>query len=299
MDGNKQPVVSVIIPTYNRKHLLQRALDSVLGQTLKDLEVIITDDGSTDGTAEKFAFVDDPRVQYHALLHRGACAARNAGIELARGQYIAFLDSDDVWVPDKLEVQRRQLEEAGADVVCCAFERHDKETVTRVPSETVCQHRISYQELLGGNYVSTQTLFGKAAYMKQICFDEFFPRMQDWEYAIRLAANCKLVYYPTVLATLYVQSDSISRKPELGLQAMRLLLQKYRREFSFSMPNTLLILSTMEDFASQCDHVCALDYLKAVSIKRSVRDNGILLRKSSSLLLKRFSKLITTRRDTV
>lgn len=281
-----QPLVSVIIPTYNRKALLMRAVESALEQTIGDMEVIIADDGSTDGTAELFKGAMDARVKYHLLPHRGACAARNAGIELARGKYIAFLDSDDVWTPDKLEVQRRQLEESGADVVCCAFERHDGDTITRVPQGDVAQHQISYQQLLGGNCVSTQTLFGRAECMKRIRFDESFPRMQDWEYAIRLAEGARLMFFPDVLARLYVQTDSISRKPELGLKAMRLLMRKYRRDFALSMPNTLLMLSTMEGFASQCGGRCAADYLKALSLRRSCWDNLILLRRCAALMLR-------------
>lgn len=284
--NGKQPTVSVIIPTYNRKNLLQRAVDSALAQTLTDIEIIIVDDGSTDGTAELFAHTEDLRVQYHLLPHHGACAARNTGIDLASGRYIAFLDSDDVWLPEKLAIQQRQLESSGADVVFCAFRRHDGTSVTRYPEANVPEGLISYQQLLGGSLVSTQTIFGRADCMKQVRFDESFPRMQDWEYAIRLAAACKLVYFPDVLAELYVQQDSISRKPELGLKAMRLLLQKYRHDFAVSMPNTLLMLSAIEDFASQCGKKCSVDYLKAMSVKRNRRDNGVLLRRSVVLMLR-------------
>lgn len=295
MDSNSRPAVSVIIPTYNRKHLLMRAIESALSQTLSNIEVIVADDGSTDGTAELFTNIQDTRVQYHQLLHRGACAARNAGIEMARGQYIALLDSDDVWQLNKLEVQREQLESSGADVVCCAFERHDGECVVRVPEGDTAQHQIDYHQLLGGNCVSTQTLFGRAESMKAIRFDEDFPRMQDWEYAIRLAAACKLMFFPDVLAELYVQPDSISRKPELGMKAMRLLLRKYRRELAESMPNTLLMLSTIESFAGQCGKGCSIDYLKAMSVKRNCHDNGVLLRRSVALVLRDISTLLARR----
>lgn len=279
------PTVSVIIPTYNRKQLLMRAINSALSQTLNDIEVIIVDDGSTDGTSDLFANAQEARVYYHQMPHRGACAARNVGLDLAKGKYIAFLDSDDVWLPSKLEKQYKQLEESGADVVCCAFERYDSECGIRVPGKEKEQHRINYRQLLGGNCVSTQTLFGRSECMKATRFDETFPRMQDWEYAIRLAATWKLVFFPDVLAKLYVQPDSISRKPELGLKAMRLLLKKYRYEFVESMANTLLMLSTVESFASQCGQKCSIDYLKAISIRRNCRDNTVLLRRSVALIL--------------
>ena len=94
-------LVSVIIPTYNRAACLREAIESVLSQTYKQFELIVVDDGSTDATGELL-------LQYGAKLsvlhtgHGGPSAARNCGIAAARGDYIAFLDSDDVWLPDKL-----------------------------------------------------------------------------------------------------------------------------------------------------------------------------------------------------
>lgn len=295
--SKEQPIVSVIIPTYNRKAVLMRAVESALSQTLADIEVLIADDGSTDGTEELFAACRDSRVRYCPLPHRGACAARNAGIALASGRYIAFLDSDDVWMPNKLELQKHQLETSGADVVFCAFRRHDGANVSCFPDPDMPEGQISYQQLLAGNFVSTQTLFGRAACMKQIRFDERFPRMQDWEYAIRLAKSSRLFYFSDVLAELFVQSDSISRKPELGLKAIQLLFWKYRRDFARSMPNTLLMLNTMETFASQCGGRYAAEYLRALSIRRSMQENKFLLHKGVSLMLQEL-RLYFTRKET-
>lgn len=96
--------VSVIIPTYNRAYCVVEAIESVLGQTFQDFELIVVDDGSTDATAEVLApYVD--RIRYIYQKNAGVSAARNTGIRAARGQWIAFLDSDDVWLPEKLEIQ--------------------------------------------------------------------------------------------------------------------------------------------------------------------------------------------------
>ena len=102
------PTVSVIVPTYNRAHLIARALESVCSQTFTDWECLVVDDASTDNTDEVVRSFGDPRVQYlrHETNRRGG-AARNTGIAAARGEFLAFLDSDDEWVPAKLE---RQLE---------------------------------------------------------------------------------------------------------------------------------------------------------------------------------------------
>ncbi len=281
------PLVSVIIPTYNRRALLPQAIASALGQTLSDMEVIVVDDGSTDGTPELLAAWPDPRVRYHQASHRGACAARNLGLDLARGQYIAFLDSDDRWYPEKLAVQRLRLETSGADVVFCAFRRYDSadSEPVRFPDVSQPEGRVDYRRLLGGNMVSTQTIFGRAAWMKRIRFDERFPRMQDWEYAIRLAQACTLYYHSDVLVDIHIQADSISRKPELGLQALRLLYGKYRRDFEASLPATRLILSAMRAFAGQCGKTCAADCFKALSFRRKPLDNLRLLRSGARFAL--------------
>ncbi len=101
---NEQKTVSVIIPTYNRACVLKEAIDSVLAQTYRDFELIVVDDGSTDDTSEMLsAFADN--ISTITTFHRGPSAARNAGINASRGEWIAFLDSDDLWLKDKLKKQ--------------------------------------------------------------------------------------------------------------------------------------------------------------------------------------------------
>ena len=105
------PTVSVVIPTYNRADVLPRAIDSALGQSVADIEVVVVDDGSTDDTEALVADYEDDRLRYVAHeTNRGANVARNTGIEAADGEYIAFLDSDDEWKPTKLERQLERLE---------------------------------------------------------------------------------------------------------------------------------------------------------------------------------------------
>lgn len=110
------PKVSVIIPTYNRAHLIKDAVESVLNQTYQDFELIVIDDGSTDNTREVLAVYKD-KLTYIYQDNQGRSSARNHGIKLAQAEFIAFLDSDDVWFPDKLERQVPILESAPPDVV--------------------------------------------------------------------------------------------------------------------------------------------------------------------------------------
>lgn len=105
------PRVSVVIPTYNRVGIVPRAIESVLAQTVTDLEVIVVDDGSSDDTGKALAKTFGDRIRYFAQVNQGASVARNRGIEEARGEWIAFLDSDDLWEKDKIEWQLRALEQ--------------------------------------------------------------------------------------------------------------------------------------------------------------------------------------------
>jgi GT2 family glycosyltransferase len=105
-------MVSVLIPTYNRAHLVARAIDSALAQSHTDIEIIVVDDGSTDGTEDLIQrrYTAEPRVIYLRQANKGVSGARNAGLSVARGGYIALLDSDDVWKPWKIELQLRCLD---------------------------------------------------------------------------------------------------------------------------------------------------------------------------------------------
>ena len=100
---DRQPVFTVIIPTYNREHFLKRTVDSILSQTFKDFELIIVDDGSTDHTKDLIDTYEDDRIVYFYKENGGQNSAVNVGLQKARGEYIAFCDSDDTWMPEKLE----------------------------------------------------------------------------------------------------------------------------------------------------------------------------------------------------
>src|SRR5512135_2601221 len=112
------PLVSVIIPTYNRAHVVCRAIESVLGQTYENREIIVVDDGSTDDTQVRLRAYGD-RIRVLTQENGGPSVARNRGIAVSRGVIVAFLDSDDYWLPSKLARQVDLLEKAGPSVACC------------------------------------------------------------------------------------------------------------------------------------------------------------------------------------
>lgn len=115
---NSNPLVSAIIPTYNRAHIICEAVESALQQTYSNIEVIVVDDGSEDDTLSLLKQYGD-RIRVVAQANAGPAAARNRGIAVSRGELIAFLDSDDIWLPDKMERQVALLQRAGSSVPCC------------------------------------------------------------------------------------------------------------------------------------------------------------------------------------
>jgi glycosyltransferase involved in cell wall biosynthesis len=117
------PKVSVVIPTYNRAEKVRKGVESVLAQSFTDLEVIVVDDGSSDDTGQSLKYEFGDRIRYYFQPNQGVSTARNKGIEEARGEWIAFLDSDDLWEKEKLEAQLKALEQVGSGVRCVLYRR--------------------------------------------------------------------------------------------------------------------------------------------------------------------------------
>ena len=234
----KNPTVSVIIPTYNRAHLIGRAIQSVLNQTYQDFEIIIVDDGSTDDTEEvikKFQRKDE-RIKYvkHEK-NKGSSAARNTGIKLARGKYIAFQDSDDEWLPEKLEKQMRVFENAPerVGVIYTGYWRVEGSKRIYIPSPKVKRKEgYIHDNLLEGNFVSTQT-----AVVKREClqlagmFDERLPRLQDWELFIRISKAYEFKCVDEPLVVSHFTPDSISANQATLIEGLTLILEKHSEDF--------------------------------------------------------------------
>ncbi|HBM99565.1 MAG TPA: glycosyltransferase family 2 protein [Ruminococcus sp.] len=222
-------MVSVIIPSYNREKTIKRAVDSVFNQTYNDLEVIVVDDCSTDKTIEVLASIKDDRFSYYKLdMNSGACVARNLGIEKAKGDYIAFQDSDDEWLPDKLEKQMKAFDNKDIDVVFCPFNKvvNQKTEIHPVLPEGI----VNRDALLGKSCVSTQTLIAKKECFDKIKFDPLMPRMQDYDITIRLSEKYTFYFVNKPLVNMYVQGDSISKNKTKLLNAEIRILSKYQKE---------------------------------------------------------------------
>ena len=195
------PAVSVVLPTYNRAHLLPRAIQSVLDQTYTDFELLVVDDGSTDETPAVMESFTDDRIRYIRYEpNRGANAARNVGIRAARAPYIAFQDSDDDWFPEKLERCMAVWEDAGPEVgvVYSGYWKYMDAEGNRmfIPFDWVKQRDgWIHDELLRNNFVTTQ-----AAVVRRECFDrsgywlEGLPGKQEWELFLRISRDYQFRY---------------------------------------------------------------------------------------------------------
>jgi glycosyltransferase involved in cell wall biosynthesis len=206
------PNVSVIIPTYNRKQYLPRAIDSVLNQTYSDYELIIIDDASTDETAN-FVQEEYPAIRFISLLNnRGAGAARNEGISVARGRFIAFLDSDDEWESNYLETQIKFLE-SNLNIVlsfcCCIHQRQDG-----LVEKFSCKPWLPYPNLtyhlLCENFILTASIVvvRREALDKAGYFNESLRLGQDKELFLRLFCIGEVAHVPHYLVKKYSHSSN-------------------------------------------------------------------------------------------
>lgn len=231
---NSSPLISVIIPTFNRSTTILRAVESVLFQTYSNIELIVVDDCSTDDTQNVLSKVSDPRLFYTKLSkNSGATVARNKGIELSHGDYIAFNDSDDEFAPTKLQTQLDHLLATSADVTLCKMECYfeDGTFSHTFPRAETKPGLISYKDLLRYNSSSTQLLFGKAQCFQKVLFDPKMPRMQDWDETLRLAQSYNIVYQDKSLVKTYLQKDSISCNPQKALVALDAIFEKHKAAF--------------------------------------------------------------------
>jgi glycosyltransferase involved in cell wall biosynthesis len=229
------PLVSVILPTYNRASTLERAIQSVLNQTFTDFELIIIDDGSTDNTdliLGKYAESENVTVVFRP--RQGCSAARNAGISIARGRYLAFQDSDDEWVPDKLAKAVAALEQSDEQtgvfysdmrMVRSDGSSTDFESPTLKQGALIDERTLDYQVHGVGiqSAVIKRECFEKTGY-----FDEALPRFIDLELFIRLSDHFRFIYCNEKLVT-YHQGEGISSDKDALVTARKYLISKYRK----------------------------------------------------------------------
>jgi glycosyltransferase involved in cell wall biosynthesis len=230
------PLVSVVLPTYNRARLLSRAVNSVLDQTYPNFELIVVDDCSTDGTEGVMQGFQDDRIRYiRHEKNQGAPIARNTGIRAAKGKYIAFQDSDDVWLSTKLEKQVNAFNSAPSDlgVIYTSFWLISDYEKTLIPSSYLKQTEGKIHDvLLKMNFVSLSSAVVKRECFEKVGMFENIPRFQDWELWLRISQYYYFKHLREPLVKVYRQSDSISRNTDVLITARKYILSKYYNELS-------------------------------------------------------------------
>lgn len=256
MSNQKLPLISVVIPTYNRIHTLPASVDSVLKQTYENLELIIMDDGSTDGTEEYVRDIADERVRYRkAEKNMGPSAARNMGAELARGEYLAFQDSDDEWMPDKLEKQMKLvLENRDISLVYSEFGLYrDGELLAVIPSRN-----IPYEEKQGSLFsylllyplISTQTILIRTKdFIEAGGFNETLKAYEDFEFTMRFAKNHRIGFVQETLVKVNSQKSSVSKQYDERIRVQFYMIRemlKPLRERNFLWRKMEIVLNEAE-----------------------------------------------------
>ena len=227
-----RPSVSVILATYNRANLLSRSIESVLEQSYRDFELIIVDDASTDNTKEVVESFNDSRINYITYAkNKGAANARNIGIENSLGTYIAFQDSDDEWIADKLKKQMAFFNKAPdtVGVVYTDMYRINNgkniywHSPTDISTKLINLKTLNYQ-VFGLGIQST--LIKKSCFDKVGLFNEHLPRYIDLELFIRLSREYSFIHLKEPLVE-YHATPGISTNSNAAVIAQELLLNKY------------------------------------------------------------------------
>jgi len=231
--------VSIIIPTYNRLTLLKRALGSVYKQTVAEYEVIVIDDGSTDQTAEMIK-AEFPDVRYYYQKNDGVSCARNKGIEKAEGEWIAFLDSDDEWLPQKLEKQLGLLQDNPEQKIC-----HTEELWIRngVRVNQMKKHKKTggwiFQQCLPLCAMSPSSiLIHRSVFDAVGKFDTQFPACEDYDLWLRITAKYPVLYIEEPQIKKYGGHDDQLSQKYWGMDQYRIkALQKIITENNLTSEN--------------------------------------------------------------
>lgn len=303
------PLISVIVPTFNHSAFLERSVSSVLAQTYPHFEVIIVDDGSQDDTPALVSsrWTAESRVSYFRQENKGLGAARNKGLSSSSGEFVQLLDSDDSIAAGKFESQVRAFEEdKDADIVYSDYANlgGDKNHVGEVACP-LARGESPLSRLIRENFMPVHSsLIRRQVFDKEGGFDESRVALEDWDLWLRLACRgYKFSYLPGVFAYYHHDGSTMTSNPEWMYQKIKHLLDKYLadptfvqlgedvvREFSFHQNFALATRSyNQQRWSRAIDHL-----LKAMTAKRKVADGGMWL-----LLLKAFAHQLLDERNSV
>jgi len=284
VSGERPVLVSVIMPTYNRRNYIRESLDSVLAQDFSDFEVIVVDDGSTDGTEEVVRPYQD-RIRYIRQENRGAGAARNIGIRKARGQYIAFMDSDDLSKPHHLKCLSSFLDRNPECAMVVSnggyLEGNYRNRSTIISSKRVKrleQRGVTVKELFDGRVVRLQGTMTRKSVLEEVgLLDEWFRMSYDLDIALRIIKDHQIGFINEEVYLWRQHGDNISSNDELRSRENLRALEKLAVDF----PEGVEQIGTRAFY-----NLCAHRYYrlaKALYRKGDKRDSHEALRQAIAL----------------
>ena len=212
------PVISVIVPVFNGEKTISETIRSILNQTFQDLEILIINDGSTDNTLEILSEFEDERIKIFSYENGGLPVARNRGIEQSSGDFVTFLDADDLWEPEKLEEQLKSLRhnpKAGVSYSWTSF--IDENSQFLYAWEPVYYSGDVYPDLLLRNFISSGSniMIKRSVIEKAGYFDPNLKSVEDWDYYLRLAALCEFAVVPKYHILYRKSSQSMTAKVDV------------------------------------------------------------------------------------
>ena len=268
------PLISVVIPVFNGEITIQETIESVLNQTFSDFEIIVINDGSTDSTLEIVSNILDPRLNVLTYPNAGLAASRNRGITLSKGEYIAFLDADDLWTPDKLEAQLDLLQANSEAAVAYSWTNCiDKQNSFLRRGYYLSVSGEVYQHLLLTNFLEngSNPLIRHQALKAVGGFDESLKSSEDWEMYLRLAARYHFVAVssPQILYRISVGSMSTNTQ-RMEAETIKVIdcvfsqtpeSLQYLKRYSLSNLYKILLYKALEDSPEKYKNLFAIRYL--------------------------------------
>lgn len=282
-------LISVIIPVFNRENVIQRAINSVLDQTFSNLEIIVWDDGSTDQTAEKVKAIQDPRVRFFSAQNRGVAAARNLAVQNSSGEWVAFLDSDDEWNPEKLNKQVQVLnQDPDVDLIfSSAMKRYgeDQSAKPTVPTDLLQKLGIIEAEILPDAYLLgdkvAENIFNFALSIQSVLvrkrtflnvggFNESLRNSEDREFWWRLVlSGAKIACITAPLVTIHRSKKNLSsyskKYLENHLRSLEMMIataKKMNRSDLIPFLKTRLAQMSQEYIRTYSSQISFLDFIR-------------------------------------
>ncbi|MBE9012338.1 glycosyltransferase [Pseudanabaenaceae cyanobacterium LEGE 13415] len=269
------PIISVVIPAYNAEKTIQETIESVLNQTFENFEVIVINDGATDQTLEIIQSIQDPRIQVFSYANAGKSIARNRGIELSKGNYLAFLDADDLWTPDKLKQQWQALQDHPDASVAYSWTYFINEngkvlfSGTKYGNDSNIYHKLLVRNCLesGSNILVKRSAIAQISH-----FDPTLAKAEDWDFYLRLASQFKFVCVPKYQILYRVHEGSSSFNIQASENACLTIIDRafkqapeslqHLKKYTLATLYTYYVIKLLTYPAKRSDGILAFHYLR-------------------------------------